>query len=125
MLQEQVEGCEPLEDADICLQCLMSRMQGFADAHQVLCSVPRPLLPFVTRTFYSLRRGNAMQLWHGLHDPHFEIPVSAELETSQGLCMRCANDWAVWIEPNISVHTLGYATARGDPEDLGCHGWGG
>ena len=40
MLQEQVGGCEPLEDADICLQCLMSRMQGFADAHQVLRTIP-------------------------------------------------------------------------------------
>ena len=35
MLQQQVEGCLPLEDTDVCLQCLMLRMQGFADAHQV------------------------------------------------------------------------------------------
>jgi len=34
MLQQHVAGCEPLEDADICVQCLMSRMQGYADAHQ-------------------------------------------------------------------------------------------
>ena len=38
MLQERVEGCEALEDADLCLQCLVSRMQGFADAHQVRCT---------------------------------------------------------------------------------------
>ncbi len=42
MLQEQVEGCEPLEDADLCLQCLVSRMQGFADAHQVRCTASTP-----------------------------------------------------------------------------------
>lgn len=41
MLQKQVEGCQPLEDSDVCLQCLMLRMQGFADAHQVLCSIPK------------------------------------------------------------------------------------
>lgn len=27
MLQQQVDGCEPLEDSDVCLQCLTSRMQ--------------------------------------------------------------------------------------------------
>ena len=37
MLQQQVEGCEALQDADLCVQCLVLRMQGFADAHQVLC----------------------------------------------------------------------------------------
>ena len=37
MLQQQVQGCAPLEDADLCIQCLVARMQGFADAHQVLC----------------------------------------------------------------------------------------
>ena len=42
MLQEQVKGCEPLEDADLCLQCLVSRMQGFADAHQVQCTASTP-----------------------------------------------------------------------------------
>ena len=27
MLQQQVDGCEALEDSDVCLQCLTSRMQ--------------------------------------------------------------------------------------------------
>ncbi len=64
MLQEQVEGCEPLEDADICLQCLMSRMQGFADAHQVLRTVPTSLLPIMTWTLCSLRSRHHMYSCH-------------------------------------------------------------